>query len=969
MSRPSSPNSSEKNSDKIKQINTALSIETLSAFQSSNDLTDSNYSLNSSDDPIQLQTSKNELGTQTDHLTFDSFTIDQAFKISDELKSIQTIFKKLAKFRQNNEKILHQTANPAEILENLERASINSITTSYRISLIAKAVSILSLFYSKTKDNSAIEIRDEIVTLVRKLDEIAEKEKFSTNINGKTSLKLDETISDIATPEIRNLCQESLLANLIVGLVTEFNQPIINAYLDLLRQNQGILSQRQELLNLALSQNALAPDYDMSSVIDKLIKSGIPKPNQDIITKATRDQRSSNGNNHVKIALSVFQYFHDSSLIEKFLDDSLSKTATQRLTSPRRLSPTNKNLKNFIKDELIRRSDTPESMSLAIHIFITQNDDRHLEELLTRNSKTLAKIEDHNQFLVRAVKEKHIKTFDILVSNGVDPRKFPDHEQNCIEAACVDQGKVIISKYLEAIKKSYPQNHTAIIQDLITCRDHLNETSGLTASDAISNNISDSGNRPKSALRNSLEGRSYTNVVELLIQNGAQITDQDLEISVERSHPSTLEFLLNSLRNSNNPISAQSLQNLAEKASSSYHIGINEVLISEASKNNNPSLLPAVRTTLAPISNNHQWPTLHEICEKYGEKAFSRFLEAHQTEIKETINEKDHNQHTPIHCAVSHNAYNKLIESLIEHGALLDIECENKYPLTTAIANQEPETIRLLLQKLEKGIGLSDVQNKTKIIEQALDEIADVRHNNEMILNSFVESLSSKFGSEPNKRRDQNIATLFSRLNEHRINDSAKYLLRLCPKDLQSIIVHSVIVESINSCNPELLENLAKVCNYRTVDYLLNNQAQEIDFRAIPNQPAFTENDSKEKLQNSTKSENSKNSSESSPQENKSELQDSDKSHHSTNPTPKVTAANSSKLINQSTLHLYIDKTIEFSKSDRDNLEKYQKIIQTLLDEKFGTKMDNQTFHKETEEMKLNRRGAVKNNESFCVIS
>ncbi len=901
----------------------------------------------------------------------------------------------------------------AEVLKGLSETKRNIDAASQldiekKIIFLHKAIANLTLCYATTQDKSLGIIRDKLIKVIIDNEDIVSNENFVTNINGELTSEAATEISEINYSQIKELCKRSLLANLITGLVTEFNKPIILAYLDLLAQTPQILSTRNELFNLALSQHALGPDPDMSSVIDAITRSGIPTPSKEILNKASNNSRAVSGNNDIKIALSTFQYRHDTSLIQELLHKNCVTTSTISE------QPKGTSRIDYLKDGIIERSNTPESLTLAILLLIQRNDDHFLENLIKKNRESLLNIENHNQFLVSAVANKYVKTFGILISNGVEPTKCPENEQNCIEEACKTQGSVLIYSYLNMIKSVCEEktaefliNHrhnTASISHSENITSVVSSDSSDTITPAFTNNLNsstiieslatdtiefstDTSNRsnyltvnsshsqgtlgasafaltepqiiqPKSALRNALEGRSYSKVVKLLLQHGAKVTDEDLELAVKNSHPSSLEVLLQARRDSKDPVSAEFLQRLLDQTKFSV---VYEVILKEGEKSKYK--LNTSELNFSEIESQFKWDDIYEICEKHGEKTLKHFLETMEKQHAETfrqklseiINSPDQQGNTPLHCAVTHNAYNSLIEILIENGAKLDTPCHDKFPLTIAIANQEPETIKLLVQKIEQEVGLSDSTNKAKILGEALAEICDPRHNNEIVLKHFVEGLSNPIQTSEEiaqqnnpirknlkltteeKSRNKHLETLFIRLNEHGITEGAQHLLNIASTELKAKMVNAVLVEAITGCNLDLLENLTNTCE--SIIFILRDHNLNADNF---NLSSTAKHDNKE-AQNSTST---------------------------SKPTSSVKVKNLTQF-KTNNIHLYLDKTLEFFQSDQANSDKYARIAQILLDNGFHTSLTQEQFFDQTKDMGLTGRGYPKAAQQAeqCVIS
>ena len=194
---------------------------------------------------------------------------------------------------------------------------------------------------------------------------------------------------------------------------------------------------------------------------------------------------------------------------------------TKDLSEKKELSELRKTeLQQIISDKLKDENLSPKAFKKCVKLAIFVNDE-FLNQVLKQKPKLIKKIEDHGKILNIAEEFKSTETFKILIENGFDPQKKDKKTLSIFALAAQNQGAAILSK--KAIAE-IPAYQTTDIHEI--CREgnlenFTNFANWFGKKQNISKSINVADGKGKTPLFHALNGNCYSDLVENLIDYGA----------------------------------------------------------------------------------------------------------------------------------------------------------------------------------------------------------------------------------------------------------------------------------------------------------------------------------------------------------------------------------------------------------------------------------------------------------------
>ncbi len=522
-----------------------------------------------------------------------------------------------------------------------------------------------------------------------------------------------------------------------------------------------------------INQRTISSNPDMSETFDLLASKGLPTASSSQLTELLTCSRSSSGNNASKLALSFLRIRSDDSLVLDILRHNYQGRNPQIKSD---LEAEKSALTKSLFSDIVDADD----FAKITRCLIKLNDDALLTKFLKTNAQRyLPLLEDHASVLGLATENKMIRTFEILIKAGFDPLRRPDGATNPFALACETQGEVPLGTYLEAIGKKFGE---AKIKAVL--------------------------NADGTALTHAIEGRGYVDVVTLLEKNGANLVVNhvhNLTIASRKGQAGVFDKLL---RNASD-LEIDAVMRALGEEDTSYAIDC--VLLDHLKDKESPTA-EALKEQIQEKESSLTEHDLFTVCQFNGAvtlKYFVRHMEEQPGgyRLSDHVNDIDEHQKTPLYYAISNNAYNSLVLTLLEHEADPNEIAPTLDAATLAVRNKESGTLNLLL---ESG------KLSTNSIEQAYRELGDMEENT-LVTTAFFDGLSA----------DQ-LATLSPRTQLHLLETALeKPHLEHCLTKFRAVggevAVGDLLMQIIEERDAEKLE---KLFQYLPVKSLLAAQTR-----------------------------------------------------------------------------------------------------------------------------------------------
>ncbi|MBU6140921.1 MAG: hypothetical protein KGP29_05160 [Proteobacteria bacterium] len=515
--------------------------------------------------------------------------------------------------------------------------------------------------------------------------------------------------------EMKYLSKQSLLFCLFGAVPSEYSVDIINAIISRCTD----LSQRPDLLLVMISQRTIASNPDMSKTFDLLVSRGLPNPLPDQLSELLTCTRLSSGNNASKLALSfLYQRSDDSMALDILRYSYQGRNSQARADVENEKSVLRKLLLGGVKDA----DDFPKITRCLIKL----NDDELLTSFLGTNAQRyLPSLEDHASFLSLAAENKMIRTFEILISAGFDPLQRPYGETNPFAIACKTQGEVPLGAYLKAIEEKFGEEK---IRSVL-------EADGT-------------------ALTHAIEGRGYVDVVTLLEKNGADLVanhTHNLLTAARGGHAGVFDKLLRNA--SDHEIDA--VMRVLREENTSYAI---DCVLLDHLKDKKGSTAKALKEQIRKKESSLTERDLFAVCQFNGAVTLKYFVQHMEEQVRgyrvsDHVNRRDGDEKTPLYYAINNNAYNSLVQALLDHEADPNEIALGLDAATLAVRNKESGTLGLLL---------ASGKLSPNSIEQAYRELEEGEENT-LVSTAFFEGL-----------REDQLATLDPRTQSHLLETALK---------------------------------------------------------------------------------------------------------------------------------------------------------------------------------------------------
>ncbi len=593
--------------------------------------------------------------------------------------------------------------------------------------------------------------------------------------------------------ESAELKSRSLLYSLTSAVISHSAIVLV----DEIVKNSGDLSNRPDLLMTMVFDHTIAPDPDISHTFDLMVQKNIPLPTQDEMDHMLTKDRLVHGRAFSKLAKSFLRYRDDITLVDYLLkqpDRSLPEDARKEKAE----------LSKYLKTAGFDKGDDDILLS-NISYCIRSNDattDAMLNEILTKKEpldlkavkkqrgplidKFLQKWEDHSPALVLAVNHELVKTFEMFINAGFDPRKHPKNTPNVFAIACKTQGTATLAPYLEAIKNKYGEE---------------------VAQELIQETFVDRDGKTKSALTLAIEGNAYTGNIEFLINNGADFNrnhSRHLTTAIKGRHTGTFEFLL-SLRDLND----EELERVFDAVADQEDFAITESFKTYLN-GTHPQMIEVLDKTSEERRQAFANQNIYEICEKYGEKTLKTFLRANpEYRLSDNINTFDQNNRSPLYYAISKNGYAAMAEFLMQKGAnpnLVAIEDGVETDAATlAIRHHHPKALAAIFNRQDL---LSD-----HTIQSAVAELTRPENNKAVLTESFIENLAIE------RIRNLSPEIRHTLLKKSLESESKAAVAKM--KEIENgeigTFVKQLFEEAITSSNPKMLKELIAEFDLRSI--------------------------------------------------------------------------------------------------------------------------------------------------------
>lgn len=579
-----------------------------------------------------------------------------------------------------------------------------------KIEILFRAISCCSLISQEISSNkSGINAaKDLIIDLIKSDREICEAENLEQSpipklLVGETYLSEGRLIKD--------LTKKSLLCSLFSAIPSEYSADIILA---LIKECTN-LRQRDDLLLMMTGQATIASDPDMTNIFHSLVSKGLPAPSIKQIEFLMTNSRMSSGQNASKLAAEFLLQNHDSFLVKTILKYEPC-------------SPNELNIKKNITHEKARLRENltnhkitdPRLFEVLVYCFLDCQDDESLKKLLQNNPQSAQNIEDHTDILEKATNEKLTTTFKILISGGFNPLWHASGRCSAFSSACKNQSRIPLESYLNTIAAKYGEG---VVATLINEEDYEGKT----------------------ALTHAVEGRAYVDAIDLLLKRGSdpKINNRhNLTAAAEKGDVGTFAILLEQ-----SSISELDLREFARTEITRCSYAINSVLLEhfEGSTTRDEILIKSLKEQIEEKRKDLKESDIYEICKVSGGKTLEYFVKNMQLQNasyrldERRVNQLDQDDRSLLFYAISGNAYNRMVQTLLDCGANPDTECkieqqsDSVNALTLAVMRKESDTVRILLQ--------SGKLKQSASFQKAALEMIKPENKNKLLLQAFVENL------------------------------------------------------------------------------------------------------------------------------------------------------------------------------------------------------------------------------------
>jgi hypothetical protein len=582
----------------------------------------------------------------------------------------------------------------------------------FKISTLSKIINFCSLQNKKSEEHSEElrQIKEKIIRLITHDPDICRVENHSTSIIPSELVTGVSLSSEI----LQSLNKNSLLCNIFASVPSDYNVDIINTTI----ANCNDLTNRPDLVLVMIDQRTISSDPDMLGTFNLLAQKNLPLPSDQQMKALLTDSRFRSGSNASKLARSFLSERDENSLIKYIL--KYQYDGKDFLTRADVLKEQEK-LKHFLINGI-----NPHDHSFKKHVrcAIELNDDDLLRIILQKNVSpaNLAQIEDHAEILCLATKNKLTKTFEILIDAGFDPMKRRAEGINPFAFACKTQSKSPLKIYLDVIRKKFGEEKAIAV---------INETD---ASD-------------KTPLTHAIEGKSYIDAINFLLDNGAKVQKNyyhNLQVTAKHKHAGAFDLLLR-----RGEPTMVDITDIVDSVISEKDYIIDSVLLeyvkNSKNKDDKDETVQKLKAKISEKIVSSQPEDLIEICKVGGGETLEYYIRNMKKNypdysLSSSVNNLDSNSKTPLYYAINNNAYNRIVSLLLSNGANLDIigyEGEDfDIPisaLSLAIKNKESSTLEILLNS-------PNLQLDT--IVRACEELIRPENDNLLLTKAFIEGLT-----------------------------------------------------------------------------------------------------------------------------------------------------------------------------------------------------------------------------------
>jgi hypothetical protein len=349
---------------------------------------------------------------------------------------------------------------------------------------------------------------------------------------------------------------------------------------------------------------------------------------------------------------------------------------------------------------------------------VTTNDDNSLKMVFgDSNAATmLEEAASHASPLTRAIDQKHLVTFNILIYAGLDPLKYSANETPPFSHACIGQSGKTLRHYLKRIEEKYDDNK---VREVVNHKD----ASG------------------KTPLTYAVEGKAYINSINALLENGADITDNyqnNLNTLIKKGDAGVLDLFLRSVE-----LEQSEVLQVAEMVKENGDYVTTSVFLEYLKEKSPDAGIEVLKTEIENKISTLKPQDLYLICQSRGDRALRHYIDNMKKidpeyKVEDHINEFDEHGRSPLYYAVANNSYDKIVKLLLSEGANPNLiqggDSEKIDAVSLSIKNMECETLSILL-------------NSDKITDATINKAAQEllsQNTNDYLMTAFISNLDSE---------------------------------------------------------------------------------------------------------------------------------------------------------------------------------------------------------------------------------
>jgi len=349
-------------------------------------------------------------------------------------------------------------------------------------------------------------------------------------------------------------------------------------------------------------------------------------------------------------------------------------------------------------------------------------------------------------------------------------------------------------------------------------------------------------NEGKTALTHAIEGRAYMDTIRFLLDNGADIQINQLhhlKVAAQQGHAGVFHLLLTKQHTT-----VLDLIEITQFVINSGSYIINSVLLEKIKDHTIQSddrlsqlknrLISTIHQTLQTLTEDD----VFELCKVNGGKAFGYYIDAMKQrpnyDLKEQVNRFDGHGKSPLYYAISNNAYDSLVHSLLACGAdpnTIGYE-ENSQglpqrPLSALILTiraREPSTLQVLLES--KKVSAASIND-------ACEEMMKPEHNNALLITHFIQGLyaSGSLNTLPLHAKQGLLHRSLCIKEEY----ASGCISRVCHSmSAHEWALHDVIIQAIETKDGDMLRAIMRYFYVKTSPYA--TELNTIDSLNEPNQ-------------------------------------------------------------------------------------------------------------------------------------